>query len=308
MRRLSTAILAAFLAASAHADAPAGLRTRYGYDLSSLSGRITSSWAALSYDRANRELFMVDRSQGIVHVFTDLGIETYSFGDESEIGTIIGAVPLESGELLVLASVGRTWALWRCNFRGEPIAKIEIKGLPEGFAKDFAPNALQRAAGRTFLADKGGMKVLVTDDAGATVASYELRDVLQFDKRHREDAMSGFNVDRDGSLLITVSPMFQAFVVSPKGEVRRFGTHGSVPGRFNIVGGIATDEKGNYLVTDLLRAVVMVFDREFEFLGEFGYRGDDPENLLGPMDLVAANGKIFVAQSGNRGVKVFRYE
>ncbi|WP_242343192.1 NHL repeat-containing protein [Anaeromyxobacter terrae] len=308
MARLSTAILAVFLATAAHADAPAELRTRYGYDLSSLSGRISSSWAALTYDTANRELFMVDRSQGIVHVFTDLGIETYSFGDESEIGPISGVVPLESGDLLVLASRSSSWTVWRCNFRGEPIAKLSIKGLPDAFAKDFAPSVLQRAAGRTYIADKGSMRVLVTDDQGTTVATYELKDLLKFDKRHKDDAMSGFNVDRDGSMLVTVAPMFQAFVVSPKGDVRAFGTHGSAPGKFNIVGGIATDEKGNYLVTDILRAVVMVFDREFQFLGEFGYRGDEPDNLVGPLDLVAANGKVFVAQSANRGVKVFRYE
>jgi len=66
-------------------------------------------------------------------------------------------------------------------------------------------------------------------------------------------------------------------VVSPDGKVTAsFGKAGSAPGLFGVVGGIAKDDRGNYLVWSGFAALVMVFDTEFQFLYEFGYRGDKP--------------------------------
>jgi hypothetical protein len=117
---------------------------------------------------------------------------------------------------------------------------------------------------------------------------------------------TGFGVDGRGNVLFTVAPLFQAFVLSPEGELRGFGVRGSSPGKFNVVGGIAADPDGNLYVTDVLRSVVMVFDAAFEFQGEFGYRGDGPGNLIAPRDLVVGDGQVFVTQSAARGVSVFR--
>jgi hypothetical protein len=49
----------------------------------------------------------------------------------------------------------------------------------------------------------------------------------------------------------------------------------------------------------------MVFDSStLRFLGEFGYRGDDPENLIAPSNVAVGNGRVYVSQS--RGaVKAF---
>jgi hypothetical protein len=75
---------------------------------------------------------------------------------------------------------------------------------------------------------------------------------------------------------------------------------------FGNVSGIAKDDKGNYLVVERFRSVVMVFDKEFRFLKEFGYRGSKPENLARPNDVAVGNaGKIFVTQVRDRGVSVF---
>jgi hypothetical protein len=116
--------------------------------------------------------------------------------------------------------------------------------------------------------------------------------------------MRGFSVDRDGNMLFTVASVFSAYVMSPEGKVRAFGQKGSTPGKFNIVSGIAADEEGRLFLTDSLRAVVMVFDPSFQFLGEFGYRGPDPENLVSPFNLAVGNGRVYVTQS--RGaVKAF---
>jgi hypothetical protein len=51
----------------------------------------------------------------------------------------------------------------------------------------------------------------------------------------------------------------------------------------------------------------MIFDKDFKFLREFGYRGYGPGNLIAPMELtVDDRGRIYVSQSARRGVSVFQ--
>ena len=85
-----------------------------------------------------------------------------------------------------------------------------------------------------------------------------------------------------------------------------FGRPGSAPGRFGILAGIATDSRGNLLVADKLKCVVMVFDKDFNFVTEFGFRGPRPENLILPDDVaVDRTGRLYVTQWRSRGVSVF---
>jgi hypothetical protein len=50
----------------------------------------------------------------------------------------------------------------------------------------------------------------------------------------------------------------------------------------------------------------MVFDKDFNFLIEFGYRGAKPENLITPDDIaVDQRDHVYVSQGRNRGVSVF---
>ena len=63
------------------------------------------------------------------------------------------------------------------------------------------------------------------------------------------------------------------------------------------------------LVVDKLRCVVMVFDADFNFLTEFGYRGTRPENLIVPDDVVVdRKGRLYVTQGRMRGISVFALE
>ena len=63
---------------------------------------------------------------------------------------------------------------------------------------------------------------------------------------------------------------------------------------------------GYIYVADRLRSVVLVFDHNFVFQTEFGYRGGQPSNLIVPDDLaIDARGNVYVAQAANRGVSVF---
>jgi hypothetical protein len=60
-------------------------------------------------------------------------------------------------------------------------------------------------------------------------------------------------------------------------------------------------------VADRLKSAVLIFDKNFKFVREFGYRGSKPDNLAGPRDLgLDAEGRLYVSQLASRGVSVFK--
>lgn len=301
---IALAAVASLLVAAVPAPGPpVPVSVSYLHSLSTTSGVLPLDAASLTYDREHKELFVVDGP--VVRVFNESGMETYSFGDDPELGSIRSLVALEDGDLLALSYMGAKPVLVRCNFRGEPLTRIEPRGVPAEFAEDL-PNAIRYANGRIYLASPGRMRVVVLDATGAFVAGYDLAKLIGEEGKRQEMGFRGFNVDKDGNLLFTVQTLFQAFVVSPEGGVRSFGVKGSAPGKFNVVSGIARDEEGNFYVADILKSAVLVFDKEFRFLREFGYRGRGPQNLAAPEDLAAGNGKLYVANHARRGVSVFK--
>lgn len=277
----------------------------FQYRLSTWSGPVQMSHAAISYDPAARELFVVDAKSASVSIFGEHGMLTYRFGDdEAFVGTIVAVVPLVDGDLMALTlHNGRRSLLYRCNFRGEPRAEIK---LDPAATADFLPTEMETRDGQVYLFDPISTRLVVTDVNGKLLRTLVLAEVLGFDdKQLRDVTISDLAVGPSGELVFPTPTLFTVNVLSPSGELRGFGVPGSAPGRFNVLGGAAVDEAGNIYVTDLLRAVVLVFDPNFNFRGEFGYRGDAPASLVAPMDIVAAHGKVFVSQSGARGVSVF---
>lgn len=275
----------------------------YLYGLSTNFGIVPTSNVQLSYDREHKELYIT--GDGPVRVFNDSGMETYSFSEDREIGFVTSIASLEGGDLVALAGRDGRIALVRCSFRGEFRGVIEPRGVPEEFAK-LTPTILRYQGGNLYLADLSGMRVLVLDAAGNYVAGYDVAAKIG-EAAHRGDlGLRGFNVDRDGNILFTIQPLFSAYTMSPEGEVRAFGVKGSAPGKFNIVGGIARDDAGNYYVADILKSAVLLFDKDLVWRKEFGYRGPRPSNLAAPEDVAAAGDRVFVSQRARRGVAVFR--
>jgi hypothetical protein len=237
-------------------------------------------------------------------IFTDTGMESYSFRLDPAMGFPIGVAALESGDLLVLARRDGLTHVVRCSFRGELVGELALTGVPSDFAARFTPNAIRRAGGKTYLADYNTMKVLVVGDAGEHLASIDLAGMLDLESS-RDDGLTGFSVARDGSLLFTIATQFHAYVVAPDGSVRSWGKSGGAPGRFNVVKGIVADDRGRFYVLDGLKSAVIAFDSALNFIGEFGYFGAAPGSLIFPTSIAFGDGRIYVAQSADRGVAVF---
>ena len=119
--------------------------------------------------------------------------------------------------------------------------------------------------------------------------------------------ITGFGVDKEGNILVTVPVLFRAFTISPRGELKYFGKPGSAPGRFNIVAGIGRDSKGNYMVVDKLKSAVLVFDKDFNFVTQIAGFGKKPGDLSFPDEIaIDDRDRIYVTQMVRLGINVYR--
>lgn len=292
------------------AHASAEVKSTYLYSLSNFHGKLPYSDVRVRVDKARDEVYVIER--GVVRVFNDSGMEFFWFGDNPELESIYDLAVDEAGGISLLSfdltrPEDPKYFLIHCNYRGDVKEKLTLTGLPAAYSR-FFPNYLYYRDGRFVFLSRSKMQVVVTDRNGVFLKGHDLAEILEISEKDRPNTeIFGFNLDPEGNMLFTVSVLFKAFVVSSEGKVvASFGKGGSAPGLFGVVSGIARDDLGNYLVVERLRSVVMVFDREFRFLKEFGYRGEKPANLIRPNDVAVGNaGKIYVTQIWNRGVSVF---
>ncbi len=307
----SLVLVAAFILVLLATPVVAGeVKADFLYRLADFTGVVPYSWVRPVIDRQTHEVYVANFSERAIRIFNDNGMAIYEFGDDLKLGSLYDLAIEDAGNILLLSyktSTSSAYTITRCNYRGEVLSTLEVKNLPDAFAAGFAPTVILYRNGQIYLADKEGMKVAVIDANGAFVESYDIAEILKIDEKKKQDTvMVGFSVDREGNMLLTVPVNFQASIISPDRKVRSFGTRGSSPGRFNIIGGIIADDFGNIYIADTLRCVVMIFDKDFEFKKEFGYRGDAPENLIAPLEMAIDGEKLYTTQSRNRGVSVFR--
>ncbi len=281
----------------------------YLYNLSDFAGTVRYGQVRLYADRLHDEVYVADGDS--VRIFNRTGMEVYRFGDDQEIGSIYGMAVDEAGDIYTLSYDLRvpgilSYYLCRCNYRGEPREKIAVSNLPEGYA-DFEPNTLIYRNDRFFLVSTTRMKAVVTDKRGAFVRAYDFADIVGIPEKDRPSTeLFGITLDEAGDIFLTVPAFFKVYRISPNGKVASFGKPGGAPGFFGVVSGIAVDSAGNILVSDKLKSVVMVFDKDFTFLTQFGFRDGKPGSLAGPTDLALGNvGRLYVTQLQRRGISVF---
>jgi DNA-binding beta-propeller fold protein YncE len=275
------------------------------YTLSDFTGPIPYNWARVSVDKERNEVYVL--YQNSVRVFNNAGMEVFHFGDDLDLGHMVDVSFDSTGDIFLLAYKESESAIIRCNYRGEPQSKIELKGLSPQFL-GFSPTRMIYQDGHFYLENHGDMRVVVTDQGGNFKRGYDLIPLLELEEKNRGNVeIAGFNVDKEGNILITIPVLFKACILSPDGKLNWFGRPGSVSGKFNVVAGITRDSRGNYLIVDKLKCAVMVFDKTFNFLTQFGYRGLNPGNLIAP-DEIAIDGsdRIYVTQTRKRGVSVFK--
>jgi hypothetical protein len=285
----------------------AEVQPRFLYKLSDFDGPVAFKTAQIQVDNWRNEIYVADTRQAEVRIFNAQGMEVYRFGDDGSLGSLIDIAVSKAGDLFILGRRNHKPVMIQCDFKGRPLNRLNLTGLPPQFAACL-PNRLIYRHEQLFLMDTMNLLLVVTDSAGRFVKGYDIARLIGISTKQRGNTeIGGFNVDPHGNIFFTVPVMFSAYRLTPEGEIAGFGTPGSAPGRFGVVGGIAADAQGYCYVADRLKSVILVFDRNFKFQTEFGYRGGRPHNLISPGDIeLDAAGRLYVSQLGNRGVSVFK--
>lgn len=275
----------------------------YLYTLSSFSGPLPYDWVRIRVDEERDETYVI--YQNLIRIFSPSGMEVFSFGDDLDLGHIVDAAVDQGGDIILLSYKDSRSIVTRCSFRGVPIAPIEISNLPEGVI--FAANRMVHRNGLLYFASLSASTVTITDPSGAFQKQVEFLPLLDAEERLKGGAeMNGFAVDQNGNIFFTMPTLFRVYRFSSDGTLTSFGRPGSAAGRFGVIAGIAVDARGNLFVADKLKCVVIVFDKDFNFLTEFGFRGLNPENLIVPDDVaIDRKGRVYVSQGRRRGVSVF---
>lgn len=308
---LKLAVTSFLISATGMGVGPAGaqttdVQTSFLYRLSNFSGPVSLNWATISMDEARDEIYVTDSQSGIVRIFNDQGMEIYHFGDDWNLGLVLASAVRNDGNILVLTRKGPRASIGICNFRGEYLTELALQNFPAEFS-GFSPTDMDYRNGRIYLLDNNALQLVVTDSNGFFLNGYELGAMLEIEPQKRSQTqIGGFSVDRAGNVYFTVPVIFSAFRLSTDGKLDFFGKPGSAPGRFNVTGGIVADDRGYIFVADRLKSAVLIFDRDFNFLHEFGYRGRKPYNMIAPNDLdLDTQGRLYVSQLSSIGVSVF---
>jgi DNA-binding beta-propeller fold protein YncE len=279
----------------------------YIYTLSRFTGPVAYSWARLATDPQNQEVYVLNSKNRSVDIYNREGMEVYSFGVDTQFGSLQDITADPDGNLFVLVTRVDGRHMIKLNFRGDYLNEMPLLQLPEEFS-GFSPNRLVLDQEVIFLADLGSKQIIKVDLNGRYLAGYKVDDLLTqvSDEDKTDFVMNDFALDKRGRPIFTMSLLWQAGVLNQDGSISTFGKRGDAPGKFGIISGIAADKQGRLYVSDILRSVVLVFDEHFQFLTEFGGRGGGPSNLIGPSHLAMEGDLLYVTQLRDRGVSVFR--
>ena len=293
----------AWVVAISGATLVAQVKPAYLYSLSSFAGPLRYDWVRLQVDQKRDETYVI--YQNVVRVFNPSGMEIFSFGDDLQVGQILDAAVDPAGSIILLSYRDSKSLVTRCNYRGVATGRIDITKLPPGLT--FSANRVLARDGLLYFASLTAASVIITDSNGEFRNHVEFQPMLEVDEKEKAGAeMGGFTVDRDGSIYFTIPTAFKVYKYALDGKVTFFGSSGSAAGKFGVIGGVAVDSRGDILVADKLKCVVMAFDKDFRFLGEFGYRGAKPQNLILPDEIaIDSRDRLYVSQARRRGISVF---
>jgi DNA-binding beta-propeller fold protein YncE len=184
------------------------------------------------------------------------------------------------------------------NFDGDCAGswRLQVGSRPAGLAVDAGRS-------RLYVADAGAHQVLGFDPAGSLVVRFGSRGAADGEFNYP----TWLAVDAAGDLYVTDALNFRVQRFDPDGKwLGTFGRQGDGSGDLARPKGIALDRDGHIYLVDALFDAVQLFDRDGSYLMVFGARGRDAGQFWLPSGLAIDGNRIYVADSYNQRVQVFR--
>lgn len=259
---------------------------------------LTKPFGVFADDRG--KLFVADTADQSVHVF-DQRDERYFVienANKHHFASPIAVAVDGEGRIYVSDSVARR--VYVFNEKGDYLSEIGEDSQmerPTGMAID-------KVAGTLYVVDTVGCKVLVYKLDGRYIGSFggPGPDEGQFNRP------TFIAIGRDGNLYITDTLNVRVQIIDRDGKfVSQFGKRGDGTGDLANPRGIAVDADGNVYITDTVFEAVQIFDKSGQLLLVFGRRGTGNGEFSLPAGISTADDRIYVADSYNSRVQVFKY-
>jgi len=176
------------------------------------------------------------------------------------------------------------------------------------FIREWLPVTAARFTGlacdgsRVFAVDTQNHRVVVIDENGSLA--------FKFGQRGGADGMFNFptHIAVDAERIYVNDAMnFRIQIFDQRGTfVGKFGGPGNSGGQFSKPKGLGVSASGFIFVSDVIFDNVQIFNDQGRLLSFFGDSGSQPGQLWMPSGLFAVKNEVWVADTYNRRIQVFR--
>lgn len=242
-----------------------------------------------------KRLAVADPGVGVVHLYDMAGgdYERIEWAGKQLLQSPVGVA--FAGDKLYVAdsALGRIFIF---DAQGTLTRTIEGVERPTGLAWD-------PQAGRLYVTDTLSHSIVVLDADGKRLFEFGSRGTGEGEFNYPSHLTLA-----DGRLYVndTMNFRLQAFDLDGK-FISSFGSHGDGTGDFAQPKGIGVDSEGHIYVVDALFNRVQIFDKAGALLLVFGGDGTAPGEFWLPSGLHIVGDRIYVADSYNRRVQIFKF-
>ncbi len=235
---------------------------------------------SICVDRRAGEVFVSDPGNNRIVVFDTAGVYLFEFGGK-DVFRNVGEVVIDSrGFIYVLGSAPEGRFIYKFDYDGLLLGKLEVRGLPEGL--DFAPLSLNISEEDLIYVVNGpDPQMIVIDTNGEFKSGFAVLGDLT-EKLRRESVIGQPEIDAD-RIYLPVPSLGSVFVYHLDGSLEReIGIRGNLVGQLNFPSDVTIIDHRIVAVIDKHRFVVVTFTTNGQFLGEFGGMGVSPGKFYHP--------------------------
>ncbi len=249
----------------------------------------------------NGRLYVTDTADQSIHVFDPKESKYFvieGINKKQRLASPIAVTTDKEGNIYVSDSVTRR--VYVFNEKGKFLREIGSDNMmqrPTGIA-------IERVSGTLYVVDTLASKILVYTLDGKYIKSIG----------EHGGGNGQFNrptfiaLGKEGNVYITDTMNTRVQIIDTQGEfVGKFGRRGNTAGELANPRGIALDSEGHVYITDTLFEAVTIFDKSGQALLVFGRQGTKHGEFALPAGISISNDKIYVADSYNMRIQVFRY-
>lgn len=249
----------------------------------------------------NGRLYVTDTADQSVHVFDPRERKYFVIegpNKKQRFASPIDVTTDKAGNIYVSDSITRR--VYVFNDKGKFLREIGSDNMmqrPTGIAID-------RVSGTLYAVDTLVSKILVYSLDGKY-----LKSIGEYGSGNGQFNRPTFiTIGGDGNLYITDTMNVRVQIIDTMGKfIGKFGKRGTMAGDLANPRGIAIDSEGHIYITDTLFEAVSLFEKSGQPLLVFGRQGTKHGEFALPAGISISNDNIYVADSYNMRIQVFKY-